>query len=482
MTGALAELTARVRFELGCLGYPAREWVPPRTLAGRPVLDVAIVGGGQSGMSIAFRLMRDRVTNVRVFDRNAAGFEGPWTTFARMRTLRTPKDVTGPDTGVPSLSVRAWWEARHGARSWNELERIPREEWQTYLQWVRAVIGLDVCNTAEVVDIEPIDASLFVLRVRSGDTIEEVYARTIVLANGIEGTGVWTVPAIVEASLPRRLYAHTSEPIDFAALAGKRVAIIGAGASAFDNAATALEAGAQSADLFVRRAKLPDVNPYRWMEFAGFLRHFGDLDDARKWRAMRYIFNLNQPPPQDTFDRCARFDAFRIHLDSAIVSASVAGERIHLVTTHAAGEFDFLILGTGFAVDVMRRPELARFADAIALWGDRYAPPPGNEHAALARYPYLSDAFAFTEKVPHAAPFLRHVFCYTFAAMPSFANSAGISQLKFGVERLAAGVTRALFLADADVHLDSLYAYAETELSVPDGVLFASARPHEVGN
>ncbi|EGH49635.1 hypothetical protein PSYPI_47513, partial [Pseudomonas syringae pv. pisi str. 1704B] len=39
--------------------------------------------------------------------------------------------------------------------------------------------------------------------------------------------------------------------------AGKRVAVIGGGASAMDSAATALEAGATRVDLLIRRAELP---------------------------------------------------------------------------------------------------------------------------------------------------------------------------------------------------------------------------------
>ena len=35
------------------------------------------------------------------------------------------------------------------------------------------------------------------------------------------------VPAFIRESVPRSLYAHTSEPIDFGALKGKRVAILG---------------------------------------------------------------------------------------------------------------------------------------------------------------------------------------------------------------------------------------------------------------
>lgn len=54
------------------------------------------------------------------------------------------------------------------------------------------------------------------------------------------------------------------------------------GASAFDNAQHALGRGAGEVHVFVRRAELPRVNPIRKMESAGFMKHFADLDDARK--------------------------------------------------------------------------------------------------------------------------------------------------------------------------------------------------------
>jgi len=55
--------------------------------------------------------------------------------------------------------------------------------------------------------------------------------------------GDWTIPEPLR-HLPSSLCAHAAQPIDFDHLRGKQVAVIGAGASAFDNAATALEAGA----------------------------------------------------------------------------------------------------------------------------------------------------------------------------------------------------------------------------------------------
>lgn len=465
-TTGLVELEERVRFEMDSLGYPSRQWTIAKSRNGVPVHDLIIVGGGQSGVSIAFRLLRERITNVRLLDRNPAGAEGPWVTFARMHTLRTPKVVTGPDLGIPSLSSRAWWEAQFGARSWESLNRIPREAWQAYLLWVRKTAGIDVSNETNVTDIEPLRDGLLAVHANAGGIGQRFLARKVVLATGIDGCGRWAVPTAISEALPKNSYAHTADQIDFHALAGKAVVVVGAGASAFDNAAMALEAGAASVELFMRRKQLPTVNPNRWMEFAGFLRHFGDLDDARKWRFMKFIFDMNQPPPQDTFDRCARHANFFMHLGSPIEQIRFENDQIKLTSPQGTQSFDFLIAGTGFVVDLATRPELARFHDQIACWSDRYRPPPGEEHPLLGGYPYLSANFQFTEKTPGAAPFLGNIFSYTFAAMPSLACSAGISALKFGLDRIATGITRALFVEDADLHLQSLRQYDEAELDI----------------
>lgn len=468
----LKRLSEQARFEMQCLGYPARNWVLPRTHHDKMIHDAVIVGGGQSGVSIAFRLAREQVTNVVVLDRNAAGSEGPWSTFARMNSLRTPKNVTGPDLGIPSLTARAWWEARFGRESWLQLDKIPTHQWHAYIQWVRSVADIEVRNDANVVDIEPLDDGLLQIRVEVAGGAQSLFARNVVLATGIEGSGNWSVPKAISGALSKDQYAHTSDDIDFQRLKGCAVAIVGGGASAFDNAATALENGAASATIFVRRKHLPIVNPNRWMEFSGFLRHFGDLDDARKWSFMKTIFDMNQPPPQETFDRCVKHSNFSLRLGIAPQVFADDG-RVAIVHQGKKEIFDFVIAGTGFKVDIGSRPELARFSEKIALWSDRYRPPAGDASAVLASYPYLSPNFQFLERQPGSALFLKNIFSYTFAAMPSLACSAGISALKFGVERIAAGITRNLFLEDADKHLDSLKAYGDVELNMgrlaPDG-------------
>jgi len=463
---SLETLERRVRQELEFLGYPARGWVPETRRDGERVLDVLIVGGGQAGLAACFGLRRERIDNVEVLDAKPAGLEGPWVDFARMITLRTPKYVTGPDLGVPSLAPRAWFEAQHGADAWDALGKIDRRDWQAYLGWYRRVLDLPVVNGVRVIEIRP-DGDLLAARLDSGEIRR---ARRIVLATGLEGGGRWQIPAILSDHVPPDYYAHTAQAIDFSALEGKRVGVLGGGASAFDNAATALEEGAASVDLCIRRSELPRINPYRWMENAGYLGHFADLPDPLRWRMTRRIFDMNQPPPQDTLWRCQRFTNFALHTGSPWTGLAMADDAVVVETPKRRFAFDFLIIGTGFTVDLALRPELAGLAPEIAVWADRFTPPAGEAHAALGQFPYLAPDCSFMPKVSGTAPHLAHIHDFTFATILSNGLTGGsISGLKYGVRRLVGGIAKSLFAEDAEAHCASLLAYEEPELLYLDG-------------
>ena len=75
-SGALAALEARLREDLSRLELPARRWVVPREHQGRPMADVAIVGGGMAGLTAAAALKFLGI-EAQIFDRSPAGFEGP---------------------------------------------------------------------------------------------------------------------------------------------------------------------------------------------------------------------------------------------------------------------------------------------------------------------------------------------------------------------------------------------------------------------
>jgi FAD-dependent urate hydroxylase len=136
MSDALIALEARVRADPSKTAHPHAPWLAPKLGPdGKPVLDVLVVGAGQSGLATAFGLMRSQVTNILALDKSEQGREGPWLTYARMHTLRSPKDYTGPDLDIPSLTYQSWHEARFGEDGWRNLDLIPRELWAEYLLW-----------------------------------------------------------------------------------------------------------------------------------------------------------------------------------------------------------------------------------------------------------------------------------------------------------------------------------------------------------
>ena len=462
---SVVRLSDRVRRELTYLSYPSREWVIPRYRDGARVLDVLIVGGGQGGLATAFCLKLEQITNIRIVDRNPRGFEGPWRRFARMPELRTPKEVTGMDLGIPSLTPRTWYEARFGRRAWEHINKIGPEEWREYLDWYRDVLELPVENEIEVTSIEPAGDLLRAHLCREGRT-ELVLARKIVLATGWDGNGGWRAPRALIAELPAERYAHSADNIDFARLAGKRVGVLGVGASAFDNAAAALEAGATKVDLCFRRAEMPRINPLVWMNFAGMLGHFGELPDLERWRFMRHILEQRPlPPPQDTFWRCRRFENFAWHANCAWHSVRDAAD--HAIVEAEAGTFtfDFIIFATGVEMDLSARAELAPIVQQIALWRDRFTPPPDEESEVLARHPYLGPAFEFMEREPGTAPFLGRLHNFTFGATPSLGvTGAAITGMRYGVRRLVGGLVRDLFREDAAAYYRDLLTYAVPEL------------------
>jgi cation diffusion facilitator CzcD-associated flavoprotein CzcO len=191
----LQALAAEARRDFERLRYPAANWVPCVPGAdGKPAIDVLIIGGGMCGQTLGFALARDGIANVRIIDRAPRGREGPWATYARMETLRSPKHLTGPDLGFPTLTFRAWYQAQHGGAGWERLSKIATLDWLAYLLWVRDTAGIAVENGVAATDIDPgPDLVRVILSGAQGE--ETVYARKVVLAGGRDGSGApWLPP------------------------------------------------------------------------------------------------------------------------------------------------------------------------------------------------------------------------------------------------------------------------------------------------
>src|SRR6266850_3291148 len=383
---SLDALTALAKRELEQLRYPAPNWVPPRD----GLTDVVVVGGGMCGQTATFALLREGVTNLRCLDRAPRGREGPWTTFARMDILRSPKHLTGPDLGIASLTYRAYDEAKFGTAHWEKLHKIDRVEWARYIMWVRETVGIPVENGVGVRTIELVPGAVRV-HLEKGS----VHARKVVLAMGREGSGAVRWPQFATLDPAKRAPGvfHSADEIDFNQFKNRTIGILGAGASAFDNAAEGLEAGAAQVVLFARRPILPQVNKSKWTAFPGFLHGYASLDDARRWRFYTYIFSEQVPPPYESVLRCERHPGFSIRFSEDWLDLAVGAAGIEVKTSKASYRFDAVIVATGFDVNLMDRPEMAPLRDAIETWRSHVSPEEAQRFPEEARFPYLGPAF-----------------------------------------------------------------------------------------
>lgn len=462
---SLEALNKQVKRDLSYLAFGREDWVRPTKHPEGHVYDVVIVGGGQSGLGTAFGLLRERISNILIIDENREGYEGPWVTYARMVTLRTPKHLTSIDLGVPSLTFRSWWEAQFGEKGWEAVDKIPRGDWMNYLRWYRKVLNLPVVNEVKLKLIEPIEGGLHRLHIEgAGATSSAVLARKVILATGIQGGGEWHVPPMISETLPRHLYAHTSESIDFEALRGKKIAILGGGASAFDNANFALSEGVAEAHVFVRRKELPRINPIRQMEGSGLIERFHALPDADKYAVIAHFFKHNQPPTNDTFERAASWPGFNLHLGAPWLNVETKGEGATVTTPQGEFTFDFLIISTGLVTDPALRPELKLFESYIARWGDYYKAPAEISNHMLDAHPYLSPGFAFTSRDEKDKKRLHGLFAFNYSALISCGISASaLSGMRYGIPKLVSAVADQLFLDDRKDILRNFFAYSEAE-------------------
>ena len=213
-----------------------------------------------------------------------------------MRQLRTPKTLVGPELANAALGVRAWYETLHGPAAFDRLDRISRTDWADYLAWFQLVNGAKVRYQTRLLGIEPAGDLLRLHLDAEGESRSET-TRKLVFANGYAGSGGPKVPDIIR-NLPTQLWTHTASAIQFDTLAGKVIGVLGAGASAFDAAATALEHGAAAVHLYSRRGFVdyqgsdpvptqatpaPTVPLDRG--YPGFNELFYELPDEIRWRS-----------------------------------------------------------------------------------------------------------------------------------------------------------------------------------------------------
>ena len=436
-------------------GRDPADWVRPRSGVDH---NVVILGGGQSGLAIAYGLKRLGVGGVQIIDRAEPGQAGIWRTTARMHQLRTPKTLAGPEQENPILSFQAWYETLNGPDAYDALDRIPTLAWADYLDWYQQVNGIDVRYRTNLLEIEP-QGDLLRLHLESEGERRVETTRKLVLANGYAGAGGANVPGFLRA-LPAEFWTHTASRIPFDSFAGKIIAIVGAGSSAFDAAAVALESGAAEVHMFNRRPyvgypapRQPGSAPVD-RGHANVLAMTYELPDIVRWRNFVSRDRSVATVPMDSLERVMAFDNFRVHLESSLADVRIADGKVAANAPGGSWQFDHVIAGTGYRIDLSVQPELAGIQESIALWRDRYQPESGENNAAGALYPYLGAGFEFLPRNGTGAGYLSNIHCFNLSGMLSFGKPVGDLPSTADHPRLVAAIARDLYResVDTDVH------------------------------
>ena len=275
-------------------------------------------------------------------------------------------------------------------------------------------------------------------------------------------------------------YNHTNGPVDFERLRGRRVAVLGHAASAFDNANCALEHGAACVDLCFRRIKIPRVNPHRFLETAGTMVHFSALADEVRWRVGRHFRLVDQPPPVSAFEIACAHRNFRLHPGRPWQAVRLEGGEIVIDTPKGDLRADHLLLGTGATVELEARSELRSLAGAVLRWRDRFTPASGEEDGRLAALPYLDDHYGFMPRA-QSDNWVERVFCFNAASYLSHGpHSTSISGHRHCVPRVVRGVTDRLFREQQNGYLAKLKAFDTIDLPIPDDFERTVADPEHI--
>ncbi|WP_220446732.1 FAD-dependent oxidoreductase [Nonomuraea deserti] len=321
-----------------------------------PVIDVAIVGAGPYGLSVAAHALGAGL-DVRIFGKPMRAWE-----FHMPRGMLLKSEAAASHLGDP--------ERRYGLDAFHRYaygEPVPVERFAAYGKWFRARAVGQALDESEVTAVGS-EGHLFALSLSSGAS---VLARSAVLAVG--HLPFAHRPGVL-AGLPPEAATHSCDHHDLGAFAGRDVTVLGAGQSALETATLLAEAGASArivarADALAwndvpaeRRSLLDRVRAPRsrlgggwpsvaWSRLPGAIRY---LPDATRDHIVR-----NTLGPAGSWWLRDRFDgAVKVILGTRLTGAEHGdGVRLHLRDlSGAAGTLDteHVIAATGYRVDVER--------------------------------------------------------------------------------------------------------------------------------
>ena len=390
--------------------------------------EVAVIGAGPYGLSIAAHLAARSIPH-RIFGKAM----DTWAT-KMPRGMLLKSDGFATNVYDPQRQITFGRYCRERNIPYADLGIPPRLE--DFIDYGRTFQRSLVPHLEEVkVDSVEHDGGRYRLQLETGTIFS---ARTVVVAAGISH---FAVSPGVFSGLSEDLVTHASHHHDLGAFKGRKVAVIGAGASAADVAGLLLEAGAE-AHLIVRGSVIPfqskmslprplydqlrnpstPIGPgWRSLFFTKHPQLFRHLPEERRLR----IVGAHLGPAPGYFMRDRIIGRVPIHYGLQVSRAKPNAGGVLLMLANETGEerefqADHVICGTGY------KPALSRL--------------PFLDHTMLPRIKAVRDTPILSANFEASMPglyFVGAIAANTFGPMLRFACGA-----QFAASRLAKHLSR----------------------------------------
>ncbi|NOU52637.1 NAD(P)/FAD-dependent oxidoreductase [Pseudoalteromonas sp. JBTF-M23] len=451
--------------------FTKQSWCKPsRFDAGQKVYDVVIIGAGQCGLALAHNLKMRGIGRILVLDKQPLDKPGPWSTFARMPALRTPKNIPAMESGNPLLSFRTWYCAQYSEAAYDSFDYIPTENWKEYLAWFRKVLEIDVINEYEVAELESqTDADCFKIIPRQGDGQQVYFSKFVCLATGMTASGAWHMPEEYVGLLPEHRIHCAWDDIDFRKFEGRRVAVIGSGAAAFDNASASIEHSCSQLTMFSRRifpkgegvstilargrndALIFDEEsgqaPADILQPVLDYNQYLQPQDRAKLLALFFKDGRSAPRPE-YFANIKHIEKINILEGEKISDLRLnSREEIELISNEKAHLFDELIIATGPQYNLELRPELKHFHQDILTWKDVIF---DENVLSLGVQPILSESYQFRSKHGDSEEVISRLYSMSDVVL----STVGIQCVAKVSQIIAEDISKRLFHSSFDHIMD----------------------------
>jgi thioredoxin reductase len=324
----------------------------------KPATDVAIIGAGPYGLSLAAHL-RARGVKYRIFG-DAMRFWVNMPIGVNLKSLAFATNIALPKSGHSFPE----WCRQHGLE---DFEPCTMQSFATYGLEIQKQFIPDLENVL-VTNVSPRPGG-FELALSSG---ERLHARKVIVATGLSGLA--QIPDALRELGPDRM-RHTFDISDYSEFRNKTVAVIGAGASAIEAGALVHEAGGSS-EIFVRdqeaifHGRTPRVRPL-WDSIKNPMTVLGA--SRTSWVLQQLPLIVHRLP----LERRTRFvkrylgpaspwwikdrvlGKVPIHVRHEVIEIGNTNQRVKLKMRNGEGtsrnvEVDFVIAGTGYDASVSR--------------------------------------------------------------------------------------------------------------------------------